>query len=63
MLKVKLMKNLNLGNEVMTWCDENGDLHEENHYLCDAFKKVFEHVKLFITLSMGLSRSVQLLCD
>lgn len=37
-----------LGSEIMAWCDENAELHQENYDLFNDFKKVTKIVKPFI---------------
>lgn len=39
MFKVKHVKNLVLGSEIINSCDENAYFHKENHDLCDDLKK------------------------
>lgn len=45
--------------EVMSWLDENESLHQENCELHDDFKRVFDFVKPFVTLSGGFSHNVK----
>lgn len=49
--------------EVMSWLDENESLHQENCELHDDFKRVFDFVKPFVTLSGGFSHNVQVFHD
>ncbi|CAI9281678.1 unnamed protein product [Lactuca saligna] len=59
MFKIKLVRNMVLGQEVISWLDENETLHLENYGLHDEFKKVYELVKSFVVLSGGVSYNVQ----
>lgn len=59
MYKIKLVENMVLGQEIISWLDENELLHLENRRLHDKFKKISDLIKPFIMLSLGVAHNMQ----
>ncbi|CAI9297457.1 unnamed protein product [Lactuca saligna] len=51
------------GQEIILWLDENEALHLENRSLRDEFKKISDLINLFVVLSRGVARNMQLFHD